>query len=250
MFECQYGRALGRDVPHQMKYRTRSRILNRDKVPETEVHWKQSSRRANVPRLGWVELRQSRRRVRSCQWHAPLHPIPIISLTIPPKGSNPVLAPESGATKYPMLTFRHLALKVDCVNINTSNRLKQDRLFKSALCIDFDDSVASAHLLLWGDRISWNSKRCRFLFGGFQGLLNLGHCTNWPAANLCRPCNYCIAKWLPGDIRSNLCNYFNYFNYCTADTYWTGDKTNKPTAVSKSFTDLLHSHQDLVSKDT
>ena len=30
----------------------------------------------------------------SCQWHAPLNPIHIISATIPAKGSNPVLAPE------------------------------------------------------------------------------------------------------------------------------------------------------------
>ena len=138
-----------------------------------------------------------------------------------------------------MLTFRHLALKVDCVNINTSNRLKQDRVFKSALCIDFDDSVASAHLLFRGGSNIPKSKASSFSFWRFSGLLNLGHRTNWPA-NLCRPCNYCIAKWLPGDIRSNLCNYFNY---CTADNYWTGDKTNKPTAVSKSFTDLLQSHQ-------
>ena len=28
-------------------------------------------------------------------------------------------------------------------------------------------------------------------------MLNLGHRTNWPA-NLCRPCNYCIAKWSLG----------------------------------------------------
>ena len=163
MFECQYGRGLGRDV-------RRVRVVDAQKVQSKQQnteHWTwtkcQNCRRANlqlhiwlgrVRGLLWEEGKGER-----CQWHAPLHPIPIISSTIPAKAPTP----SWRSTKYPMLlTFRHLALKVDCVNINTSNRLKQDRVFKSALCIDFDDSVASAHLLFRGRSNILKSKALSF----------------------------------------------------------------------------------------
>ena len=75
-------------------------------------------------------------------------------------------------------------------------------------------------------------------FGGFR-VAKFGSAHKL-AANFCRPSNYRIAKWSARDIRSNLCNYFNY---CTGDNYWTGDETNKPTAVSKSFIVFQLSHQ-------
>ena len=152
-----------------------------------------------------------------------MHPIPIISPTIPAKGSNP----PSWSVPSPNiheLTFRHLALKVDCVNINTSNRLKQDRVFKSALCIDFDDLVASAHLLFRGRSNIMKSKALSFLLRFSGSLLNLGQRTN-----LCRPSNYLQNCKIVGR------GYSQQFVQLLHrwQSLVGGDTTNKPTAFSK-----------------